>query len=71
MVLQPHTALCVGDGLNASGYESLVPLEREAMRLLVSSNTKDAHWKPCMMDDGDLDELYEDVVDRMQVQSRV
>ncbi|KAK3243537.1 hypothetical protein CYMTET_46818, partial [Cymbomonas tetramitiformis] len=63
---QPHTALCVGDGLNISGYESLVPLHQDAMRLLMRSNTKAGHWKNCMMDDGDLDELYEDVVDRMQ-----
>ena len=63
---QPHTALCAGDGLNVSAYESFVSLHEEAMRLLVGTNTKEGHAKGCMMDDGDLDELYEDVVDRMQ-----
>eukprot|EP00930_Biecheleria_cincta_P057277 TRINITY_DN43246_c0_g1_i1.p1 TRINITY_DN43246_c0_g1~~TRINITY_DN43246_c0_g1_i1.p1 ORF type:complete len:468 (+),score=70.13 TRINITY_DN43246_c0_g1_i1:59-1405(+) len=63
---QPHTALVVGDGLNVSAYESLVPANVEAMRLLLRSNMKDAHWKGCWMDDDDLDELYEDVVDTLQ-----
>lgn len=63
---QPHTALVVGDGLNLSAYESLVSANVEAMRLLLRSNMKDAHWKGCWMDDDDLDELYEDVVDALQ-----
>lgn len=63
---QPHTALCVGDGLNVCAYESLVPANAEAVGLLVMSNTHKAHWEQCWMDDDDLDELYEDVVDNMQ-----
>lgn len=63
---QPHTALCVGDGLNVCAYESFVPAHPEAVGLLVRSNTRSAHWKPCWMDDDDLDELYEDVVDSLQ-----
>lgn len=63
---QPHTALCVGDGLNISAYESFVPAHPEAVGVLVRSNTGNAHWKNCWMDDDDLDELYEDVVDRLQ-----
>jgi len=63
---QPHTALVVGDGLNISAYESLVPASREAMELLIRSNTRQAHWEACWMDDEDLDELYEDVVDNIQ-----
>jgi hypothetical protein len=54
-----------------SRYESLVPLSAEAVELLVSSNTKHAHSKGCMMDDGDLHELFEDVVDQLQVQAYV
>jgi len=63
---QPHTALCVGDGLNISAYESLVPANSEAVGTLVRSNIKDMHPKMFWMDDEDLDELYEDVVDNMQ-----
>lgn len=63
---QPHTALVVGDGLNISAYESFVPAHPAAVDLLVRSNTKLAHWKPCWMEDDDLDELYEDVVDNLQ-----
>jgi len=63
---QPHTALVVGDGVNISAYESLVPANREAVELLVRSNTRKAHWEDCWMDDEDLDELYEDVVDNLQ-----
>ena len=67
---QPHTAACAGEALNVSAYESLVPLHREAMQLLLRSNTKDGHWKGCMMEDGDLEELFEDVVDRMHAAQR-
>ncbi|CAE7244693.1 unnamed protein product [Symbiodinium sp. CCMP2456] len=63
---QPHTAMCVGDGVNVCAYESFVPANEEAMKLLVQSNTKSAHWRNCWMDDDDLDELYEDVVDSLQ-----
>jgi len=63
---QPHTALCVGDGLNICAYESFVPAHPAAVGLLVRSNTKSSHWKHCWMDDDDLDELYEDVVDSLQ-----
>jgi len=63
---QPHTALVVGDGINISAYESFVAAHPAAVGLLVRSNTKASHWKPCWMDDDDLDELYEDVVDSLQ-----
>lgn len=63
---QPHTALVVGDGINISAYESFVAAHPGAVGLLVRSNTKASHWKPCWMDDDDLDELYEDVVDSLQ-----
>lgn len=63
---QPHTAMCVGKGINICAYESFVPAHEEAMRLLVQSNTKTSHWRNCWMDDDDLDELYEDVVDSLQ-----
>jgi len=63
---QPHTAMCVGDGLNVTAYESIVPAHPEALGLLVRSNTKECHWRNCWMDDVDLDELYEDVIDRVQ-----
>ncbi|CAE7557096.1 unnamed protein product [Symbiodinium natans] len=63
---QPHTAMCVGDGVNVCAYESFIPANEEAMKLLVQSNTKSAHWRNCWMDDDDLDELYEDVVDSLQ-----
>mmetsp|Transcript_7256 Transcript_7256/g.13416 ORF Transcript_7256/g.13416 Transcript_7256/m.13416 type:complete len:431 (-) Transcript_7256:44-1336(-) len=63
---QPHTALIVGDGISISAYESFVSAHPAAVGLLVRSNTKDSHWKPCWMDDDDLDELYEDVVDSLQ-----
>lgn len=63
---QPHTAMCVGDGINICAYESFVPAHEEAMQLLVHSNTKASHWRNCWMDDDDLDELYEDVVDSLQ-----
>lgn len=63
---QPHTALCVGDGINISAYESYVPAHPAAVGLLVQSNCKDTHWRKCWMDDEDLDELYEDVVDALQ-----
>merc|ERR1712039_183005 len=58
--------MCVGNGLNVSAYESFVPAHPAAVGLLVRSNTKFAHWKNCWMDHDDLDELYEDVVDRLQ-----
>jgi len=58
--------MCVGDGVNVCAYESFVPANEEAMKLLVQSNTKSAHWRNCWMDDDDLDELYEDVVDSLQ-----
>jgi len=63
---QPHTALCVGDGLNVTAYESLVPAHEAAVGTLVRTNTKDSHTESCWMDDSDLDELYEDVVDNIQ-----
>ncbi|CAK9054460.1 unnamed protein product [Durusdinium trenchii] len=63
---QPHTAMCVGDGINLCAYESFVPANEEAVSLLVQSNTKESHWRNCWMDDDDLDELYEDVVDSLQ-----
>mmetsp|Transcript_101 Transcript_101/g.274 ORF Transcript_101/g.274 Transcript_101/m.274 type:complete len:417 (+) Transcript_101:104-1354(+) len=63
---QPHMALCVGNGLNITAYESMVPAHPEAVTTLVRTNTADAHWKKCWMDDEDLDELYEDVVDALQ-----
>lgn len=63
---QPHTALVVGDGLNLTAYESLVPAHPAALHLLVRSNTRKDHWDDCWMDDEDLDELYEDVVDNLQ-----
>eukprot|EP00927_Polykrikos_kofoidii_P018687 TRINITY_DN1868_c4_g1_i1.p1 TRINITY_DN1868_c4_g1~~TRINITY_DN1868_c4_g1_i1.p1 ORF type:complete len:491 (+),score=99.05 TRINITY_DN1868_c4_g1_i1:28-1473(+) len=63
---QPHTAMCVGDGLNISAYESFLPANAEAMDTLVRTNTPSAHCKGCWMDDEDLDELYEDIVDRIQ-----
>ena len=45
---------------------SFVPAHAEALQLLVNSNTRDAHWRNCWMDDDDLDELFEDVVDSLQ-----
>jgi hypothetical protein len=63
---QPHTALVVGDGLNVSAYESLVPANPDAVHTLIRSNIKDMHPKMFWMDDEDLDELYEDVVDNLQ-----
>eukprot|EP00446_Apocalathium_sp_SHHI-4_P086360 CAMPEP_0177467866 /NCGR_PEP_ID=MMETSP0369-20130122/18752_1 /TAXON_ID=447022 ORGANISM="Scrippsiella hangoei-like, Strain SHHI-4" /NCGR_SAMPLE_ID=MMETSP0369 /ASSEMBLY_ACC=CAM_ASM_000364 /LENGTH=468 /DNA_ID=CAMNT_0018941999 /DNA_START=24 /DNA_END=1431 /DNA_ORIENTATION=+ len=63
---QPHTALVVGDGLNISAYESLVPAHSDAIGVLVRSNTKKDHPENFWMDDEDLDELYEDVVDNLQ-----
>jgi len=63
---QPHTALCVGDALNISAYESFVPANADAVGVLVRSNIKDMHPKKFWMDDEDLDELYEDVVDNLQ-----
>lgn len=63
---QPHSALCVGDGLSITAYESLVPAHPDAVGLLVRSNCSSAHSKTCWMEDEDLDELYEDVVDAIQ-----
>mmetsp|Transcript_37267 Transcript_37267/g.65023 ORF Transcript_37267/g.65023 Transcript_37267/m.65023 type:complete len:451 (-) Transcript_37267:319-1671(-) len=63
---QPHTALCVGDGLNVCAFESFVPAHPDAVRTLVRSNIKDMHPKLFWMDHEDLDELYEDVVDNLQ-----
>jgi len=63
---QPHTALVVGDALNISAYESLVPANAEAVFTLIRSNIKDMHPKNFWMDDEDLDELFEDVVDNIQ-----
>lgn len=63
---QPHTALCVGDGLNVCAFESFVPAHPDAVRTLVRSNIKDMHPKTFWMDHDDLDELYEDVVDNIQ-----
>eukprot|EP00971_Amphidinium_carterae_P050090 987223-Amphidinium_carterae.2 len=33
----------------------------QAVTTLVRTNTLDAHWKKCWMDEEDLDELYEDI----------
>eukprot|EP00930_Biecheleria_cincta_P025559 TRINITY_DN18186_c0_g1_i2.p1 TRINITY_DN18186_c0_g1~~TRINITY_DN18186_c0_g1_i2.p1 ORF type:complete len:479 (+),score=68.09 TRINITY_DN18186_c0_g1_i2:86-1522(+) len=63
---QPHTALCVGDGLNVTAYESLVPANEDAVTTLVRSNVGRYHPKTFWMDDEDLDETYEDVVDNIQ-----
>mmetsp|Transcript_73768 Transcript_73768/g.216160 ORF Transcript_73768/g.216160 Transcript_73768/m.216160 type:complete len:411 (-) Transcript_73768:89-1321(-) len=63
---QPHTALIVGNGVNVSAYESLVPANPTALGTLVRTNTKESHIESCWMDDDDLDELYEDVVDNLQ-----
>lgn len=63
---QPHTALCVGDGLNVAAYESLVPAHEDAVTTLVRSNVGRYHPKTFWMDDEDLDETYEDVVDNIQ-----
>ncbi|OLP88924.1 hypothetical protein AK812_SmicGene29674 [Symbiodinium microadriaticum] len=56
----------VVDSIRANSNMSFVPANEEAMKLLVQSNTKSAHWRNCWMDDDDLDELYEDVVDSLQ-----
>jgi len=63
---QPHTALCVGQGLSVTAYESFVNAHPGSLNLLVRSNTRSAHLRSCWMDNEDLDELYEDVVDSLQ-----
>ena len=58
----PHMAMCIGDEINVTAYESFVPLNVEAVTTLSLTNSKD-HFKRCWMDDDDLDEIFEDVVD--------
>ncbi|KAJ9443707.1 hypothetical protein DIPPA_06826 [Diplonema papillatum] len=60
----PHMAMCVGDQLNVTAYESMIPLNEKAIYMLARTNSKD-HFKKCWMDDDDLDELLEDVVDAL------
>eukprot|EP01064_Diplonema_japonicum_P023988 TRINITY_DN34447_c0_g1_i1.p1 TRINITY_DN34447_c0_g1~~TRINITY_DN34447_c0_g1_i1.p1 ORF type:complete len:413 (+),score=66.67 TRINITY_DN34447_c0_g1_i1:51-1241(+) len=61
---QPHMAMCVGDDINVTAYESMLPLNVNAVATLARTNSKD-HFKKCWMDDDDLDELFEDVVDSL------
>eukprot|EP01059_Diplonema_ambulator_P019721 TRINITY_DN33360_c0_g1_i1.p1 TRINITY_DN33360_c0_g1~~TRINITY_DN33360_c0_g1_i1.p1 ORF type:complete len:397 (+),score=69.88 TRINITY_DN33360_c0_g1_i1:146-1336(+) len=61
---QPHMAMCIGDNVNVTAYESMLPLNSHALATLSRTNSKD-HFKKCWMDDDDLDELFEDVVDSL------
>eukprot|EP01060_Flectonema_neradi_P015597 TRINITY_DN22225_c0_g1_i1.p1 TRINITY_DN22225_c0_g1~~TRINITY_DN22225_c0_g1_i1.p1 ORF type:complete len:407 (+),score=45.87 TRINITY_DN22225_c0_g1_i1:39-1259(+) len=58
----PHMAMCIGDEINVTAYESFLPLNVNAITTLSLTNSKD-HFKRCWMDDDDLDEIFEDIVD--------
>jgi len=59
-----HMTIGVGDELSLTAYESFVNLHRRNITVFRQSGRKD-HFEDCIMDESDLEDLFDDVVDNI------
>jgi len=58
----PHTAMCIGDGLSVTAYESFVNLNPVHAEVFIGTRSDD-HFDECWADTTDVEDIFDDAID--------
>lgn len=61
----PHTAMCMGDGLSMTAYESFVNLNPAHAEIFVGTRGPD-HFDECWADATDVEDIFDDSIDALE-----
>eukprot|EP00038_Savillea_parva_P031131 m.83094 g.83094 ORF g.83094 m.83094 type:complete len:362 (-) comp9515_c0_seq2:189-1274(-) len=61
----PHTAMCMGDGVSLTAYESFVNLNPDHARVFAGTNGPN-HYAECWADETDVEDIFDDTIDTIE-----